>query len=338
MRFCLKLSSCIFVLIFLPGISAGSELRTDIFPGECSPEISYAILRAYDHALSREYDDARRICEDMEIRFPFHPAGSAGLMTLYQVMMLENDDYSYDEELKAAAVRNQAAIEKFLQTAPRNSWYYTLCGASWGIQGIYYLRQDEYWAAFIRGLRALRFINKAVEIDPENREARMGLGVYLYYRSAYSYFIPVFFPDRREEGIREVERAGEEREYLHEVSRIALYYIYLNEKDYDKSVAYMEALIAERPEFVVFYQLAGRAVFEKGDYEAAIRYYESIHEIDPSLYLPLFKLGQCYFKLGQDDKAKAYLERFLETARNPRGDYIKSARDYLHQINKSSIE
>ena len=325
-----------FFLLALARPGWAAPLRADIFPGECRPEISDAIIRAYNHALNREYEASRKICEQLERDYPDHPAGSAGMMALFQVMMLENEDYSYDAELKAAAIRNQEAVDKFLETAPKNSWYYTLTGASWGIQGIYYLRRDEYLMAFYRGINALRFLNKALAINPDDWEARMGLGVFLYYRSAYSSFLPFLFPDQRAEGIREVEQAGVERPYLHEVSQIALYYIYLNQKDYGRCLAIMEGLAKQRPEFVIYYQFGGRAMMVKGDDRGALTYYRRIHELDPSLYLPLFKMGECHFRLGDDVPSKTYLERFLKEARSPDPSYTDSARDYLHRIQDRS--
>lgn len=318
---------------------AGAEsLRTDIFPGECRPEISDAILRAYDLALERKYEDARRICEQLERDYPDDPAGSAGLMVLYQVMMLENDDYAYDRELKAAAERNQAAIVRFLKSAPKNPWYYTLVGTGWGIQGIYYLRQDQYLRGFYRGYNGLRYLRVALKMNPDDWEARLGLGVFIYYSSAYTSFLPFFFPDRRAEGIREVEQAGKYRPYLYEVSRIALYHIYNNEHDYDRGLAIMQELLARRPQFVVYDQFAGRALIQKGDYRGALPYYRRIQELDPSLYLPLFKLGECYFKLGEDREAKAYLEKFLGQAKNPDPQYVTSAKSYLTRIQERSHE
>ena len=326
----------LFLALALPFPAFSESLRTDIFPGECEPQISDAILRAYDLALDRKYEAAKQICENLERDYPDNPAGSAGLMTLYQVMMLENDDYSYDAEMRKAAVRNQAAIERFLKSAPKNAWSYTLVGASWGIQGIYYLRRDEYWLGFYRGINALRYLRVALEINPDDWEARLGLGIFIYYRSAYASFIPLFFPDQRAEGIREVKQAGRHRPYLHEVSRIALYHIYLNQKDYDRGLAIMEELLAERPQFVVYDQFAGRALMQKGDFQGALPYYRRLQEIDPSLYLPLFKIGECCFRLGEDAEARSYLQKFLEQTQNPDPSYVHSARSYLREIQARS--
>jgi len=303
-----------------------------IFPGQANPTISAGIITAYGHALRREYREARRIVIEMGRDFPDDPAGPTGEMALYQVIMLENDDYNMDAEFRDAARRADEASRRFARLAPKNDWYYTILGASWGIQGIYFLRMDEYLNAFRPGIEGLRNMQKAANMSAENWEARMGIGLFLYYRSAYASFIPGQWLDQRKKGIAEVEAAGERRQYLSEVSRIALYYIYVNEKQYDRALSYMDSLIAERPYFVIFYQLAGRAMIAKGDLPAAYNYYKKMHEIDPTLYFPYFKLGEIFLMMGKNDDAKMWLTRFFKVLGNRPSAHRKPAEKYLREI------
>jgi|GEM_PF-2017586 len=303
-----------------------------IFPGRAHPRVSRDIINAYNHALEREYGQARQICLELGRAFPHNPSGPTGEMVLYQVMMLENDDFTYDSRLRDAAQRAESSGRVYEKQAEKNDWYYTLLGATYGIKGIYHLRRQEYLEGVYLGITALRYMKTAKEMDPKNYEARMGIGLYLYYRSAYSRILPMPWLDRREEGIAEVKLAGQKREYLNEVSRIALYYIYLNEKDYDKAMEYMDGLIEERPIFPIFYQLAGRALQEKGDYAEAYSYYDKMREIDPSLYLPYFKLGECSMKMGNQSKAKKWLDKFFKVLGDRESSHRKPARQYLREL------
>src|SRR4030042_6147522 len=52
----------LFLALALPFPAFSESLRTDIFPGECEPQISAATLRAYDLALDRNYEAAKKIC------------------------------------------------------------------------------------------------------------------------------------------------------------------------------------------------------------------------------------------------------------------------------------
>ncbi len=311
---------------------AGASSGQVIFPGRAHPRVSRDIIRAYNHALEREYDKARQICLELGRSFPDNPAGPTGEMVLYQVMMLENDDFQFDERLWDAAERAESATRRFEKKADKTDWYYTLLGATYGIKGIYHLRRQEYLAGVYLGITALRYMKTAKEMNPENYEARMGIGLYLYYRSAYARLIPVPWLDKREEGIAEVKLAGEKRDYLNEVSRIALYYIYLNEKDYQQALSYMDGLIEERPGFPIFYQLAGRVLLEKGDYKKAYSYYDRMRRIDPSLYLPYFKLGECSMEAGKDGEARKWLEKFFQVLGDRESTHREPARKYLNRL------
>lgn len=303
-----------------------------IFPGQCSPRISHDIIEAYDHALKRDYDTAREIVLKLGRDIPQDPAGPTGEMVLYQVMMLENEDYQYDAQFRDAARRADEACKFFSENAKRNDWYFTILGASNGIQGIYFLRRSEYFDAFMPGLRGLQYMQTASKMDENNWEARMGIGLFLYYRSAFASLVPGAWEDQRKKGIEEVELAGKNRAYLNEVSRIALYYIYVNEKNFDKAKEYMDALIAERPYFVIFYQLAGRAMIEKGDLDAAYDYFDKMREIDPTLYLPYFKLGEISMKRHRKKEARKWFEEFFNVLGDRESVHRKPAEKYMKQL------
>lgn len=327
----------LILLIMITFGASAQELPSDqvIFPGQADPRVSAAIIAAYNHALKREYFSARALCLQMERDFPGDPSGATGEMVLYQVMMLENDDYEFDAEFSSAARKAEADSLKFFDAGSLNDWSYTLLGAAWGVQGIYYLRRDEYWDGLTCGARGLYYMQTAADRNPNNWEARMGIGLFLYYRSAYASLLHLPWFDQRKRGIAEVEMAGQKRKYLNEVSRIALYYIYMNEKDYDRARAYMDGLIAERPYFVIFYQLAGRAMIYKGDYLDAYNYYLKMQTLDPRLYIPYYKLGECALKMGKKAEAQKWFDQFLQVLGARQTPYRAKAQQYLRELNKA---
>lgn len=312
--------------------TADNHAQQVIFPGQAHPRVSAAIIAAYDHALKREYSEAHDLVIELGRQFPDNPAGPTGEMVLYQVMMLENDDYNYDSEFRDAARRCEPAAKRFADSAEENDWYYTLLGAAWGIQGIYFLRQDEYLTGGYYGLKGLYYMQTAADMNPRNWEARMGIGLYLYYRSAYARFIPIPWLDQREKGIAMIEEAGRNRPYLQEVSRIALCIIYMNEKDYERAKKIMDGLISERPYFPIFYQFGGRAMMESGDYAAARDYYQKMRQIDPGLYLPCYKLGECALAMGDREEARRWFEEFFEVLGDRESIYRKPAARRLKEL------
>ena len=309
-----------------------SPERNALFPGQLDPRISDAVLQAYDLTLTRRYDEALAVCEELSREFPKEPTGPAGLMVIRQVMMLENEDYRYDDEFQEAVERTNEVMAVFEKEAPKNDWYYTIMGAAWGIEGIYYLRKGEYLQGLFRGVRGLNYMRIAERRNPRNWEARMGIGLYLYYRSAYASFIPVDWLDRRAEGIAMVKSAGQNRAYLEEIGNIALFYIYTNEEDYDRAFKYIDALIEERPDFPIFYQFAGRALYEAGRFEEARQYYRRMSEVDPELYYPYFRLGECELALGNDAAARRQFVMFLETLGERESVHREPTENYLRKL------
>ncbi len=313
-------------------LADGPEAKQEIFPGQAEPILSELIMKAFNLALKRDYDGAKAACLELGEALPQDPSGPTGEMVLYQVMMLENEDYELDAEFRDAAGRAEERSKVFVKKAEKNDWYYTLLGASWGIQGIYYLRQDEYFSGLYYGFRGLSYMRTAAEMSPDNWEAKMGIGVFLYYRSALASIFPAPWLDQRERGIEMVRRAGEEREYLDEVSRIALSYIYYNEKDYDKTASYMDDLISERPYFPIFYHLAGRAMMAKGDYQRAYDYYDAMRKTDPGLYLPYLRLADISEKMGNNGAAREWLDLFYQTLGKRKSSHLEEAADLKKKL------
>ena len=303
-----------------------------IFPGQANPEISAGIINAYNHALNREYDQAREICLELGKKFPDNPAVPVGETVLYQVKMLENEDFELDADFKDAGERALSAASRFADQAPKNDWYYTLLGATWGIQGIYHLRQDDYLTGGYYGAKGLYYMQLAERMNPENYEARLGVGLYIYYRSAYSHYIPLPWLDQREAGIAMVREAGEKRPYLSEVSKIALFYIYLEEEDYDTATDWAVQLILARPDYPIFYHFAGWARLEAYDYSQGYIYYLKMHELDPSLYFPCYKLGRICMRMGQNDEANMWFDKFFQTLGDRDSVHKKRAQRYQKQL------
>lgn len=317
-----------FVLIF---ICAANALAADeiirlpnepIFPGQAPAIVSETILEARDLTISRKYAEAERLLWKLVKKLPDDPSGSAGLMVLYEIRMLENEEPFLDAEMRRAIEINRKAIEKYKKSAPENSWYYTLIGASLGIEGIYFLWQNHFMDAGIRGYAAIQSMQKAREIDSQNWEARLGLGVYSYYRSVYSAKVPFLADaaDSAEKGIAEVKLARQNRVYLDETARIALCRIYFDAKKYDAAEKLADGLIEDYPKFPAFYLFAARGLFEEGRYVDALPYYEKVYDIDPTLSFAPYRAGVCLEKTGRKNEAADWYRKAVAGAKNRKSD------------------
>jgi len=296
--------------------------REPIYPGQAPEEVSEAVFNARDMVIQRRYAEAEQLLWKFTRSHPDSPVGPTALMVVYQVRMLENEEFFLADEMRRVIELNRTALLKFRKVAPKNAWYYTLIGASLGIEGIYHLWRDDYVPAGLRGYAAIQDMQKALEADKSNWEARMGLGLYTYYRSVYALKVP-FLPasvDRREEGIAEVKLAGEKRAYLDETARIALCRIYFDGHRYDESKRVADGLIEDYPSFLVSYLFAAKACFGAGKFAEAISYYKKAYQIDPSLTFAPYRLGVCFQNIGRKDIAAKWFKVAIESGKKKNGD------------------
>jgi len=292
--------------------------REPIYPGQVPREVSDAILDARELVMRREYRQAERLLWKLTRSRPADPSGPTALMVVYQVRMLENEEFFLHGEMERVMEINRRALARFGEDAPRNTWYYTMSGASLGIRAVYHLWRDEYILSAIHGIRAIGYMRRAGEMNPRNWEARMGLGLYIYYRSVYAAKVP-FLPasmDRREHGIREVRLAGRNRLYLYETSKIALCRIHMDGGRYEEARRISDELIDEFPHFLVFYLFSARSMYEAGNYARAAPYYRKAYRIDPGLPFAPYRLGRCYEELGRPGEAEKWYARSASTG-NP---------------------
>jgi len=293
-------------------------LSEPIYPGMAPREVSDAVLEARELVIQRRYDEAEKLLWKLVEERPEDPVGATGLMVVYQVRMLENEEAFLDDEMQRVIELNNRALDRFRKNAPPNTWYYVLIGGSTGIEGIYHLWRDDYIPAGMKGFAAIQNMRKALDTDPDCWEARLGLGIFLYYRSAYASKAP-FLPDsvdRREEGIREVGLGGKKRLYLDETARIALARIYFDAKQYDKSKEVADALIKQYPDFMVFHLFAARALFEASRFEEALPYYQTAYLIDLNLPFSAYRAGECLEEMGKMTEAVDWYKIAVEAGRN----------------------
>ena len=164
---------------------------------------------------------------------------------------------------------------KLLKTDPDNKYYLFYLGAGYGNMGLYYLRKNSYWKAYRYGKKGKNYLKKAIEVDPEFGDARLGIGVFQYYTAVLSKYIkPLLYiigmSGDKEKGLENI-RLAVNKSYLSQVeardflSRI--YSRYEGRKD-DASEIY-RVLTDKFPGNPMYsYYYAGH-MFDYGDYKSA---------------------------------------------------------------------
>ncbi|RMD97745.1 MAG: tetratricopeptide repeat protein [Deltaproteobacteria bacterium] len=285
--------------------------------GASSEEIE-TLEKGLDLILHRRYEEAMALFQAYGRKNPYAIIAPIGESLIHQARMYEENHFRFTKAYEEARDRALDLLEK---RAPVTAWYHFQKASVHGIEGLFKVRQEKWFAALREGLTAINALEKGLERDPEFFDARLGTGIYLYAKSVLgrkSWLIP--FSDRRAEGIREIEIAIEKGSLLTDISKVSLALIYLNERKPARGIELIRPLREEYPENVMIRMLLGRIYMESRRYTEAIREFQDLLRIEAGQTRALYYLGRCYLfqRKARDrrkslDQAQQYLERFLAT-------------------------
>jgi tetratricopeptide (TPR) repeat protein len=200
-------------------------------------------------------------------------------------------------------------LEKATQLAPGNSYYWRLLGDANGQSA----QKASVFSKFGFAKKCLACYDKAVELDPNNLDARNGRVE--YYRQA-----PGIVGGSMEKAYAE---AAEIRRRDPMRGATVLGNLYLAEKKYAEAFALLDGLIAQNPANKALLYQVGRLAALSGQQlergEAALKEYFHYTPApdEPPLFNAHWRLGTLYERKG--DKAAARAE--YETALQLRPDY-----------------
>ena len=170
--------------------------------------------------------------------------------------------------------------------------------------------------------KAFVSFQKAVKVDPNNKEARYGLGHILAMQGK--------FPQAEEEFVAATkldESYSEAYTYLGQV---------LEKQDRwrEAIAAYRQALanpLYATPDLARFH--LGRALAHEGDYQGAMEAFEDALVVNPPNVPPALlnlELGRVYYKLGFDRRSRETLNKVVTLDKG--GEYAASAKELLARL------
>jgi type IV pilus assembly protein PilF len=170
--------------------------------------------------------------------------------------------------------------------------------------------------------KAFVSFQKAVQLNPENKEARYGLGHIFVYQGKLAQAEAEF-----REAIRIDPDYSEARTYLGQVLA--------SEDRWAEAIAeYRKALsnpFYTTPDLARFH--LGKALAHQGDLQGAMEAFEDALSVNPPNVPPALlqlELGRVYYKLGFERRAKEALTKV--TTLDKTGDYATAARDILARL------
>lgn len=140
----------------------------------------------------------------------------------------EKDVYEFSQRIDKTV---DVAREK-IKAGTADSWTYFYLGGALGFKGRLRLSEQNWFASFNLASEAIKALKTVQNMDPENMDVLLGLGMYDYYTAKLSGFLKfltyVFlYHGNLEEGLRRLQLAADESTYSKTEAKSVLLHIYL---------------------------------------------------------------------------------------------------------------
>jgi tetratricopeptide (TPR) repeat protein len=272
--------------------------------------VRFQAKRGLDLLYDMRFDEARRLFDQIDRRFPEHPIGPflQALNTWWKIL-LDLSNTEHDAAFYAAMDEVIARSDRLLAEDSDHFDALFFKGAALGFRGRLRSNRREYLKAATDGKRAMDYVLAVAERAPENHDYVFGKGLYDYYAAVipdrYPFAKPVmaFFPDGdRERGLRELHRTATRGYYVQtEAVYFLLQIYYLFERNYQKSVEHVTWLRERHPNNAYFHAFEGRVYARWGQWDRAERIFQAV--------LERYQARRPGYNAGTAEQALYYLAR-----------------------------
>lgn len=243
-------------------------------------KIDPAILTHADKGVDAIYDldlpTARTELATLLKEHPNYPLG------LFGQVMIEWARYEYEFEksnVEQAEVFENIinssilGIETWLKQNKDEAQAYLALGGIYGVKARFLLANRSYVRAYFTGKKGLKYMNKAVELDPEMYDAYLGKAIYEYYAGTLPAVVKVLaklvISGNAERGIEYLNLIKNKGRYSANTAKLLLVEIAIQNKKYSNpplAEQYIKEIIAKYPQNPLFRFVAIIAAYQNKNY------------------------------------------------------------------------
>lgn len=298
-----------YLLIFLVLIN-GLEANNEDWIRQ---NIEYTINTEFDKAIQQLEILEKEQPQNFKVHFYF-AATLSSKMTHFENEKGVNKFYSHTK--KAIDLLEKELADSSSNEPQKNAQLLFYLGSTYGYEAFLEGRTGQWHKSISNGLKSIRLLERAVDVDSTLYDAYIGIGTYkywLYSRLKYVSWLP-FIPDDREQGIELIKKAIQQDCPGKFMAMHQLIYILLDFKQGEKAIPYAEAVVREYPNSQFMWWAAAHVYYKLRIYDKAIANYKRLLQLikaDPKMN-PIhgmkcnLKLAQLYFEQEQYEECLQY--------------------------------
>ena len=283
--------------------------------------------KGLDHLYNMEREQATEAFGQIEELYPRHPIAPflKGLNIWWDIMIdLPDDkhDEAFYREMGSVIKRSNRMLKR--NRKDFDAMFFK--GAALGFRGRLRSNRGVWFKAAMDGKNAMDYVLAVAEKEEQNADYGFGRAIYDYFSVVIPEEYPavrpftIFIPKgNKERGIENLIRTMEEGYFIKtEAAYFLLQIYYTYEKDFKKSLEYIQWLRAEHPQNSFFHVYEGRVYFRWGRWSDAMPIFESVIEhyesgepgySDTILEQALYYTARCHMIYRRFPEAMEHLER-----------------------------
>lgn len=243
------------------------------------------VNKGIDHIYRLQFDSANTIFQSFVDRDPKDPTGYFFLaMSDWWKIYINKEERSFDDSYLAKVDKCIKVCEERLDENENNDWATFLLGGVIGYRGFMNVMRDNWLKAIDDGKQGLNLVQKSYEMNPSNKDATLGLGIYNYavdyvvQRYPFLKAVLFFFPKGNKElGISQLKDCAENGRFSRTEANAVLAYIHLSyEKNYVEAERYAVKLVTQYPQNSVFDRFLGKCYVGQNRYNEAANLYRNM--------------------------------------------------------------
>ena len=173
------------ILAILLVLALGQEASANSFRQDGSAH--ELITRISGETLNTEYEKAILHTHELIDQYPREPFPRFILSSIYMYMLRSYWDYPadrnyaiYKKKFKDASADARKVCDEY---PVQDAMVHYVSGMVLGAEGMVHLQDGEWLDSYNLGKSAVASLEKSLELDPENYDAYLGLGMFEYYCS-----------------------------------------------------------------------------------------------------------------------------------------------------------
>jgi len=234
------------------------------------------ILRGINLTFQCKFDSAMTLFQLVTSKYPDHPAGYFYQAATLQSKMMDEESDNLEEEFYTAI---DTAIQIGLSRLnKKDAWIYFYLGTSYSYKGLFLGKQNKIIPAFITAKKGVKHLKKSLRLDSTLYDSWLGLGSYMYW-SGYFYRYLKWLPwisDKRKEGIEKIRLSISKGSFSYWVGLNSLGWIEYNRDNYTEAVELFQEGLERYPDSRFFLWGVGDCYFKMGEFNKAVRIYEKL--------------------------------------------------------------